>query len=848
MAETFPSAPRAPGRVRLFALAIGLAGISLAARTTLTSAAWVGRTFPGFPVLINRVVPSVSLARWSGSSVPDLYQSQVLAVDGTPVTSAQAIYDLVASRPPGTPFRYLLEKGGRKHEVVIPSQRFGLEDWVFIFGAYLLNSTVGLISGLVVWVLRPNSALARAFLAFGAAWAAFFLTAMDLYGPWTFVRVHHFVEPLAAAAALQLFMLFPQPHPWARWRFVGYAAALPISLAYQVFLYTPAAFSAILMASMLFMGIDGVFLGGRLISAYWHGDSQLTRQRVRMITLGTLLGFGIPGGVLFISAITWGQVAMNLAAFTPFLFTLSLAYAIVKHDLLEIDAMVKRGAYYLLLTGAVGVAYVAAVVVFNSFLQASAVTDSPVFPILFTFAVLLVFNPLRTRLQAFVDRVFFRTRYDGAQVLATLGAQLGSTLGRERIATLVCETVQGALGNEAAHLFVRDGEAQLTQVGAAERVVGDALRRRLAAGRTATAFDPPELYDDADTHAAVEQALDALGGEIAVPLQLGQDLTGALVAGRKRSGLFFTAGDAEFLRAVAHQTAIALANAQSYEALVALNAQLEERVRERTAALERANRELTDALSELKTAEVQLVQSEKMASLGRLVAGVAHEINNPVSFIAGNVAPLRRRLAQAAGLAPPEARRVLQEAEEIADIMGRGAERTAAIVKDLRSFSRLGEAVRKPLDLLDGLETSLRLLGSRWRDRITIHRDLNPLPLIEGDPGQLNQVLLNLLANACDAIPERGNIWLESAVVDDQVVLTIRDDGVGMSSAVRERIFEPFFTTKDVGSGTGLGLAISHSVIEAQGGRIEVESAPGAGATFRLILPIVPAVPRAQAS
>src|SRR5262249_59958501 len=172
--------------------------------------------------------------------------------------------------------------------------------------------------------------------------------------------------------------------------------------------------------------------------------------------------------------------------------------------------------------------------------------------------------------------------------------------------------------------------------------------------------------------------------------------------------------------------------------------------------------------------------------------------------------------------------RWLGEGGETANMRGGGPGAPAAIVKDLRSFSRLGEAVRKPLDLLDGLETSLRLLASRWRDRITIHRDLAPLPLIEGDPGQLNQVLLNLLANACDAIPERGNIWLESAVADDHVVLTIRDDGVGMSSAVRERIFEPFFTTKDVGSGTGLGLAISHTVIEAQGGRIEVESAPGA--------------------
>src|SRR5207249_3623942 len=251
----------------------------------------------------------------------------------------------------------------------------------------------------------------------------------------------------------------------------------------------------------------------------------------------------------------------------------------------------------------------------NLILQAGAVTESPAFPVLFTFAVLLFFEPLRTRLQALVDRVFFRTRYDGAQVLASVGAELAATLQRGRILALVRECVGTALANQAA---------------------------------------------------------------------------------------------------------IALENARTYEALIELNARLEQRVRERTAQLEGANRELADAYAELKNAEVQLVQSEKMASLGRLVAGVAHEINNPVSFISSSVAPLRRRLETAAADAPPEVAELLADAREIVAVMARGAERTAAIVKDLRSFSRLGEAARKPVDLHDGLEVSLRLLEPRWRGRIEI--------------------------------------------------------------------------------------------------------------------------------
>jgi two-component system NtrC family sensor kinase len=161
-----------------------------------------------------------------------------------------------------------------------------------------------------------------------------------------------------------------------------------------------------------------------------------------------------------------------------------------------------------------------------------------------------------------------------------------------------------------------------------------------------------------------------------------------------------------------------------------------------------------------------------------------------------------------------------------------------AIVKDLRSFSRLGEATRKAADLHEGLEVTLRLLEPRWRERITIHRDYGTLPLVECDPAQLNQVFMNLLANACDAIATRGNLWITTRAEGERVHVVIRDDGTGIAPDLLGRIFDPFFTTKDVGAGTGLGLAVSHTVVAAHGGRIDVESAPGAGSTFRVTLPV----------
>jgi len=270
-------------------------------------------------------------------------------------------------------------------------------------------------------------------------------------------------------------------------------------------------------------------------------------------------------------------------------------------------------------------------------------------------------------------------------------------------------------------------------------------------------------------------------------------------------------------------------------ALTTLNAELEDRVRDRTAALETSYRDL-------KAAQVKLVQAEKMASLGVLVAGVAHEINNPVTFVANNVEPMKERLTELRerarlhpemGLDAP-----LSELGEIADLIGEGALRTAGIVQDLRDFSRLsGDRVDR-VDLHELLESCLRLLRPRWADRITIERELGTLPRIEAVAGQLNQVLMNVLANACDAIEGSGTIRIATSVIGERVCLTVHDSGSGIPPETLERIFDPFFSTKPQGKGTGLGLSITHGIVSAHGGEIRVASEPGQGTEVVVLLPI----------
>src|SRR3989442_8143015 len=171
MPESFPITHRASRVAGVGAIAMGLGAMVLATRTTVTSTAWIGTVFPGFMLLDNRVIASVSLANWAGAVVPDLSGSEVVAVGGIPIRSSAQVYALLAAVPPGTPLAYRLRKQGHERDVTIQAQRFTLRDWALLFGAFLLNGITYLTSGLVVWVLRPRALLGRALLSFGTSGA-----------------------------------------------------------------------------------------------------------------------------------------------------------------------------------------------------------------------------------------------------------------------------------------------------------------------------------------------------------------------------------------------------------------------------------------------------------------------------------------------------------------------------------------------------------------------------------------------------------------------------------------------------------------------------------------------------
>jgi len=479
------------------------------------------------------------------------------------------------------------------------------------------------------------------------------------------------------------------------------------------------------------------------------------------------------------------------------------------------------------------------------------------------------------------------------QVLQTdtgRGVTLGRSLGALEAELNLAATSQGERASDAYRQSElertvarwEDGRAELRDspigvMNAPEVVIAEdnAEMRRLLAHLLSHEFRVRETRNGREALEAVrERAPDLVLTDVMMPELSGTELCRALKGSPETSGVpvvlvtskaeremkvqGLELGADDYVTKPFHPREL-LARVRSLVRLRRLQAQLEERNR----ALEHANLQLARTLEDLKAAEVQLVQSERLAAVGELAAGVAHEVNNPVNFalnairmLKSNVESLARAAAEIAspdlrasaraGEPAGELERRRQELElahdviELVDIATEGLERTQRLVGDLKDFAGPQRVAHMPVDLERCLRSTVQLLGYSLHTagvRVDVQIEGN-LPKVHGDAGALNQVLLNLLKNAGEALETTGGkIGLDVRREGASVVVEIRDDGPGVAAEVRARLFEPFVTTKDPGRGIGLGLSISHRIVKEHGGTLELRSEPGEGTVFTIRLP-----------
>jgi signal transduction histidine kinase len=382
---------------------------------------------------------------------------------------------------------------------------------------------------------------------------------------------------------------------------------------------------------------------------------------------------------------------------------------------------------------------------------------------------------------------------------------------------------------------------------------------------------PPAFLEELKQSPLLLSQLDALqsitspGVNVAIPVRSNETILAIIALQMNDKDDPINREDLNLLQQLANQTAIALDNIRYIEHTARLTREItESRLQKKylkqleatNRQLDEKNKQLTRLFKELREKESQLIHSEKMAALGQMVAGISHELNNPVSFIYANSQALEEALNELKSIwnaLPPSVRSdyATQFQELVADIHAiisdnlKGSQSIRELVQQLKNFSRIDQAQWKKASVVEGLESTLRLLKHQMGERIRVIKKYEADPEIFCNPAQLNQVFTNLLLNAIQAIEGKGTITIHTSIEKDRLFIRFSDTGKGIPPEVLPKIFDPFFTTKDVNQGTGLGLSISYSIIEKHGGTIEVESQEGRGTTITLILPLNHSKPKA---
>jgi len=632
-----------------------------------------------------------------------------------------------------------------------------------------------------------------------------------------------------------------------RWLLIGtYAGAFAII----AFVWTP-----LIIEGMNQFGFGYFGRGGRLYPVVGMGVALSCLYSIGLISVSiyraktgihknklkyVLLGFGIMAlmnGLGVLPLLGYASYPPGAFSFIPLLI---FAVGLYRYDLLDMGLILQQSLLYSILTLLLTCLYGGVVFVFNALWQINRLSEGVYVYGFFFLLVALIFGPIQNRVQAVIAHYFQRETAALKKTITAVSHQLSTALDDAKIAQIVLQTVLESLNVRHASMYTLDRSKKGFRRFASKSLVPQTFPQAyMPAGgplmsmlrQANTPLDHRMLGDKrhADDQQQYQYDLQKLWASVVFPMRIKDRLYGFLAIGEKISRNLVNREERNLIMTFANHAALAMDNARAYSRLNRLNKSLEMRVHKRTRALEKA-------LDQVKQSQDHLIRSESLAAIGQLVAGVAHELNNPISAAMSLMQSTQAEL-ESGEISLSES--IKGDMAYILKALGRMKQ----IVSSLLCLSHQSESYTEPVDVNAVVQDAVRVLDGQIKNTdIEVASDYQwPLPTIQGNFAHLGQVAINIIQNACQSMSNRaGTVMLSTRYRSDkqQVVFACQDEGPGINPNIKQDIFKPFFTTKPVGQGAGLGLYISHEIVRKHQGKIYQENGVDGGSRFEVVLPV----------
>jgi sigma-B regulation protein RsbU (phosphoserine phosphatase) len=572
---------------------IALIVVAMCTISMVAALSRVDKPFPGFLIYSWPNVGSLSLKEWPGRQAGLEFLDRIVAVDGQPVRNGRDVQDVIKHKTPGALVNYVVELEGKTREITLPVSIFGKKDFVLIFLIAFLCGLILCTLGIIVVSLKPNISSSWVFLVLCLSLGGYMITSFDIMTSYHLSRFHLVLLVIYPFSIFHLALIFPdKKRIVVRFPALEYLIYLPtfvLIVAWQIYLFTfpqlldsESALSSILTYKLLgsitrmFILLSVIFFLILVFHSLFKASSISARQRARMILFGITVGFLPPVIIMMAAQLLKVTFPWNFLVFFVIFFPASIAYSIVRHNLFDADTIIRRTVGYVVVTAVVVGAYVVVSVILNV-LMGKQLAQSRVFPILFTLGVILVFNPLRDRIQALVDRIFFRKEYDYGAIIDKIGSAITSLMDLGQILKRLTQTFIDDMFINTTSVMLLSSDGSSYQVYLADGENNQDVEK-IAIKRDEPLIEIIEnekkeltkndVLEDPRYRPVAEKCavnFEALRASLMVPLVFQDRVIGTLNLGEKKSGKFYNREDIDLLHAVSNQGAVAIENARLFQ-------------------------------------------------------------------------------------------------------------------------------------------------------------------------------------------------------------------------------------------------------------------------------------------